>query len=67
MKNTKLKLKICLKVSRMFVYKQKRVFVSRMSCSNVESLSHAEDIILFSLDFLHVCVVNTQQPLDVNL
>lgn len=31
------------------VYKQKNVFVNRMSCPPVESLSHREDKILFSL------------------
>lgn len=31
------------------VYKQKNVFVNRMSCANVESLSHIENIILFFL------------------
>lgn len=67
MKTTTLKLKVCLKVSRMFVYKQKRGFASRVGCYNVESLSHTQDVILFSLDLLHVCVVNTQQPFNVNI
>lgn len=51
----------------MFVYTQKRGFVSRVSCYNFASLSHTQDVILFSLGLLHVCVVNTQQPFDVNV
>jgi len=39
-------------------YKQKNVFVNRMTCPNVESLPHTEDIILFSLKTSYIFVLS---------